>query len=86
VWNFIHIAMASVAVYAIVPFQDVLSLGSDARMNRPAILGGNWAWRYRAEALNSWSSGRLAEMVDLYGRDPKLWQKQKAKSIKTENA
>ena len=77
-------AIASVAVYAIVPFQDVLNLGSDARMNRPAILGGNWTWRYRTEALNHWSSGRLAELVDLYGRDPALWQKQKAKSIKTE--
>ncbi|RME72156.1 MAG: 4-alpha-glucanotransferase [Chloroflexi bacterium] len=75
VWDFIRLVMSSVAVYAIIPFQDVLVLDSDARMNRPAILGGNWAWRYRAEALNAWSYSRLAEMVDLYGRDPALWQK-----------
>ncbi len=73
VWDFIRMAMASAACYAIVPLQDVFNLDSDARMNRPAILGGNWAWRYRAEALNEWSSTRLKEMVDLYGRDPAVW-------------
>ncbi len=74
VWHFIRLAMASVARFAVIPFQDVLKLGSEARMNTPAILGGNWAWRYRAEALNSWSSDRLAELVALYGRDPELWK------------
>lgn len=78
VWDFIRLAMASVACFAIVPFQDVLNLDSDARMNTPAILGGNWAWRYRPEALNRWSSAQLAEMVDLYARDPKLWRKKGA--------
>ena len=80
VWDFIRLAMASVACFAIVPFQDVLNLDSDARMNTPAILGGNWAWRYRPEALNSWSSTRLAEMVDLYGRDPALWREKEAEA------
>ena len=73
VWDFIRMAMASVACFAIIPFQDVLTLDSDARMNTPAILGGNWTWRYRAEALNPWGSTRLRELVDLYGRDPELW-------------
>ncbi len=86
VWDFIRLAMASVAAYAIVPLQDVLNLASDARMNRPAILGGNWVWRYRAESINHWSSTRLAELVNLYGRDPELWQKQKAATITTEAA
>lgn len=75
VWEFIRMAMASVARYAIIPLQDVLDLDSDARMNRPAVFGGNWAWRYRPEALSSDISNRLRELVDLYGRDPKLWQK-----------
>jgi len=74
VWDFIRMAMASVGCFAMIPFQDVLNLDSDARMNTPAILGGNWAWRYRPEALNSWSSTRLRELVDLYGRDPELWR------------
>jgi 4-alpha-glucanotransferase len=79
VWDFIHLAMASVACYAIVPMQDVLNLDTDARMNRPAILGGNWVWRYRPEALNNWSSSRLGKLVSLYGRDPLLWlEKNKA--------
>ena len=73
VWDFIRLAMASAARFAIFPMQDVLNLDSDARMNTPATLGGNWAWRYRPEALSRWASNRLAEMVDLYGRDPKLW-------------
>jgi 4-alpha-glucanotransferase len=77
VWDFIRLAMASVACYAVIPLQDVFNLGSDARMNRPAILGGNWTWRYRPQALNAWSSSRLREMVNLYGRDPQDWVKRK---------
>ena len=78
VWDFIRLAFASVACFAVVPMQDVLNLDSDARMNTPAVLGGNWAWRYRPEALNPWVYGRLAELVDLYGRDPELWAAQQA--------
>lgn len=75
VWDFIRLALASVARFAIIPFQDALNLGSDARMNTPSVLGGNWAWRYRSEALNPWVSTRLSELVELYGRDPAVWQK-----------
>ncbi len=85
-WEFIRMAISSVARYAIIPMQDILNLDSNARMNRPSILGGNWTWRYRPEALNQWSSDRLRELVDLYGRDPALWQKRKSKSIETEEA
>jgi 4-alpha-glucanotransferase len=73
VWDFIRLAMASPGRYAVVQYQDVLGLDSNARMNTPSVLGGNWAWRYRPEALNGFVSARLAEMVELYGRDPKLW-------------
>jgi 4-alpha-glucanotransferase len=83
-WEFIRMAMASVARYDIIPMQDILNLDSDARMNRPAILGGNWAWRYRPEALNEWVSMRLRELVDLYGRDPELWAARQAKTISRE--
>jgi 4-alpha-glucanotransferase len=78
-WDFIRLAMASTASFAIVPFQDALNLGSDARMNMPSTVGGNWDWRYRPEALNEWVANRLREMVDLYGRDPKIWQKAREK-------
>jgi 4-alpha-glucanotransferase len=75
-WDFIRLAMAAVARFAIIPLQDVLDLDSEARMNTPSTVGGNWAWRYRAEVLNDWVSSRLRELVDLYGRDPKLWLKE----------
>ncbi|MBN1219140.1 MAG: 4-alpha-glucanotransferase [Anaerolineae bacterium] len=77
VWHFIRLALASSACFAIVPLQDVLNLDSDARMNTPSTLGGNWAWRYRPEALNGWVSNRLRELVDLYGRDPELWEEKR---------
>ena len=73
VWDFIRMAMASVACFALVPMQDLLNLGSDARMNIPSTLGSNWAWRYRPEALNPSVSGRLRDMVELYGRNPQVW-------------
>ena len=80
VWDFIRMAIASTARFAVVPLQDVLDLDSDARMNTPSTLGGNWAWRYRPEALNGWVSTRLRELVDLYGRDPALWLKKQEES------
>jgi 4-alpha-glucanotransferase len=67
-WVMIRALLASVADVAIVPLQDVLGLGSEARMNRPATLGGNWRWRFRDEALRSAHADRLAELVRLYGR------------------
>jgi 4-alpha-glucanotransferase len=79
VWDFIRLAMSSVACFAVIPMQDILNLDSDARMNIPSTIGGNWAWRCRLEAFNGWASTRLSEMVDLYGRDPALWiKKEKA--------
>ena len=80
VWDFIRLAMASSACFAVMPMQDVLNLDTDARMNTPSTLGGNWAWRYRPQALNKWVSNRLLEMVDLYGRNPKLWLEKEKKT------
>jgi 4-alpha-glucanotransferase len=67
-WILIRAVEASVANDAVVPLQDVLGLGSEARMNRPATLGGNWAWRARDEALSSAPARRLAELALLYDR------------------
>jgi 4-alpha-glucanotransferase len=88
VWDFIRMAMSSVARFAVIQMQDILGLDSDARMNTPSVLGGNWAWRYRSEALNAWSWNRLRELVELYGRDPKLWEetRKKQKEIDVEEA
>jgi 4-alpha-glucanotransferase len=67
-WEFIRAVYASVADTAIVPLQDVLGLGTKARMNLPNSTSGNWAWRYRGGALNAEISKRLKELARLYGR------------------
>ncbi len=67
-WDLIRLAWLSVADYAIAPFQDILNLGNEGRMNLPGRPDGNWSWRYRAEALNDGVLGRLAEITDLAGR------------------
>jgi 4-alpha-glucanotransferase len=67
-WVMIRAVMSSVADIAIVPMQDVLGLGSDARMNLPGKVSGNWKWRYRPGASSSELSARLRSLVTLYDR------------------
>ncbi len=67
-WDFIRALEASVADTVLIPLQDVLGLGSEARMNQPATASGNWRWRYRAGALKAELAGRLKEMAELYQR------------------
>jgi 4-alpha-glucanotransferase len=69
-WAAIRSVLASVADTAIVPVQDVLGLGSEARMNIPGRPSGNWRWRLADGALTSSHASRLREMADLYGRLP----------------
>jgi 4-alpha-glucanotransferase len=68
-WDFVRTVMASVADVAIVPMQDLLGLGSEARMNLPASSGGNWSWRFHKEALKPELSERLKELSAVYGRN-----------------
>jgi 4-alpha-glucanotransferase len=68
-WGLIRAVEASVADMVIVPLQDVLGLGSSARMNLPGTVSGNWKWRFRPGALNSALSARLRSLTALYGRD-----------------
>ncbi len=67
-WAIIRLAYRSVADVAIVPLQDVLGLGNEARMNCPGHLGGYWSWRYRVGMLHDELRGRLREMALAYGR------------------
>jgi 4-alpha-glucanotransferase len=67
-WDLIRAAFASVADLAIVPVQDVLDLGGEARMNLPGRMEGNWGWRFREGALAAAHAERLRELVELYGR------------------
>jgi 4-alpha-glucanotransferase len=67
-WSLIRAAMASVADIVILPLQDILGLGSEARMNLPGTVGTNWTWRYTSEALTADLAARLSSMVKLYER------------------
>jgi len=67
-WDFIRTLLGSVAELAIAPLQDVLGLGSEARMNVPARPNGNWRWRFAAGALTPEIRRRLREMTETYGR------------------
>jgi 4-alpha-glucanotransferase len=67
-WALIHLAWASVAQLAVCPLQDLLSLGSEARMNHPGRPDANWDWRYLPGALNTELQQRLGDMTRRFGR------------------
>jgi 4-alpha-glucanotransferase len=67
-WDFIRLAMASVARWAIFPMQDVLGLGSQARMNLPGTLAGNWRWRLRPGQFDAEHERRLRELAEIFER------------------
>lgn len=69
-WDLIRLAYSSIADLAILPVQDLLGLGTDARMNFPGKAEGNWAWRYWSGALNHELGDRLRSMVQTFGRAP----------------
>jgi 4-alpha-glucanotransferase len=67
-WDFIRTAIASTAHFAVVPAQDLLGLGSEARMNVPGTTGGNWTWRLGPGQLTSDIAARLGALTATYGR------------------
>jgi 4-alpha-glucanotransferase len=69
-WDLIRLALSSVANQAIIPLQDVLGLGTEARMNYPSKPEGNWDWQYQPDALTSELSSRLKTLTETYGRAP----------------
>jgi 4-alpha-glucanotransferase len=69
VWTLIRAASSSVADVCIFPVQDVLVLGSEARMNTPATPQNNWAWRMAPDALTGEQAHGLAQLAELTDRD-----------------
>ncbi|NJB68035.1 4-alpha-glucanotransferase [Desulfobaculum xiamenense] len=67
-WALVRMALLSHANLAIIPTQDLLCLGSEARMNRPGHLKGNWHWRMRPESLTTDIETRLAALTRISGR------------------
>jgi 4-alpha-glucanotransferase len=67
-WDFIRLALMSVADTAVIPLQDVLGLGSEARMNLPGTTEGHWCWRFLPDTLTEEIRSRLKELTVTYGR------------------
>lgn len=67
-WVLIRTLMASVADTVLFPVQDVLGLGSEARMNMPGTSSGNWRWRLRPGALDAGVTERLRRLAEIYDR------------------
>ena len=69
-WAMIKTAMASVADRVIIPMQDLIGAGTEARINEPSTLGGNWCWRISDGCINDWLAEIIYKIVKTYGRLP----------------
>jgi 4-alpha-glucanotransferase len=69
-WALIRAAQASVASFSIVPLQDVLGLGSEARLNTPSVKTGNYHWRYQPGSLTRDLAERLSNLAEVTDRLP----------------
>ena len=67
-WKFIRCAFMSVADTAIIPMQDYLNLGDEARINTPSTLGGNWVWRMKDGVCTEDLAGKMCLLAKTYGR------------------
>lgn len=70
-WEFIRAALSCVSDTAIIPMQDYLGLGSEARINIPSTLGNNWKWRMVKGSLTEELAEKIYKMSKMYGRIPK---------------
>ena len=69
VWRLIGAVEASVAQIAVVPAQDLLELGTESRMNTPAVSAGNWGWRAPEKCFTPELAARLAALAEVTDRD-----------------
>jgi 4-alpha-glucanotransferase len=68
-WALIRCALASTANLAVIPMQDIMSLGKGHRMNTPGVRDGNWSWRFKWSDVHSDVAGRFRHLVKMYGRE-----------------
>ena len=68
VWDFIRLAVGSVADLCVIPMQDYLGLGKEARINHPSTLGGNWTWRMEKDAFSDALVEKVHRVMQLYAR------------------
>jgi len=69
-WAMIRAAVNSVAGLCVIPLQDLLGLGSEARMNTPSLNNGNWRWRFAPEMLRPEFAEKLAVLSEVADRLP----------------
>ena len=74
-WSMIRAAQTSAASLSIIPLQDILGLGSEARMNTPSLDGGNWKWRFTPDQLTPEFATKLAQLAEVTDRLPKPFAK-----------
>mgnify|MGYP001075869069 FL=1 len=67
-WDFISLAMRSVADTCIIPVQDYLGLGNKARINMPSTLGGNWMWRMKKGAFTDELIKKIRKTTEVCAR------------------
>lgn len=67
-WDFIRLAHSSTANMSVIPLQDLLNLGNNARMNLPGTTQGNWKWRFQKGDLTKGLAKRMAKLTKVYGR------------------
>lgn len=67
-WDFVCLAMRSVADTCIIPVQDFLGIGAEGRINTPSTLGGNWCWRMKKDCFSKNLVKRIKKLTKLYGR------------------
>jgi 4-alpha-glucanotransferase len=69
-WSLIRLAMSSVAKDVVTPWQDVLGLGTEGRLNVPGTAEGNWTWRFDRSMVTAAVRDRLSQLTATYGRSP----------------
>ena len=67
-WDYIRLALGSVSKLCVIPIQDYLGLGAEARINTPATLGTNWKWRLSEKALTKSLAKKIYDITKLYAR------------------
>ncbi|HOW98630.1 MAG TPA: 4-alpha-glucanotransferase, partial [Kiritimatiellia bacterium] len=67
-WDLIRLAMRSKANTVVFPLQDIIGLGTEARMNVPGTTSGNWIWRFTWEQLTPAMEERLRQLTEETGR------------------
>ncbi len=70
-WKMIRVLQGSVAKWVVIPMQDILGLGGEARMNKPGVGNGNWGWRMFNGAFTTKIQEQMHELATLYERIPK---------------